>query len=110
MKLIGTPQMNEMGRFYTFYLQNDQLLENKTALEAIYNTLMSNETFLNFGNKKVILITAKINSTYAPFHHNILIENTTSFYEYYEEVKDLVQENYEYGIITDTLDTFLIRV
>ncbi len=51
-------EKNDRGRFLSFYLQNTNLLGSKLVIRAIFNTLMTNESFLNFGHRKIILTTA----------------------------------------------------
>ena len=110
MTMIAEPKLNELGQYYIFCLQNYQLFENKTAIKAIYNTLMRDETFLNFGKKKVILTTAILNDLDVAFHHNVLIENKTTFKEYYDQVKNIIQPHYEYEDEVTTYPIFIIRV
>ena len=57
---------------------NKNLKSHEEVLRDIYTTLMSNETFLNFGNKKVIIITAIVEGIYYQYHHNVLIDNNTT--------------------------------
>jgi hypothetical protein len=64
-----------------FFLINKGLLDGIELLEALYNSLLDNETFKDFGFYKVIIITAINNGVEINFHHNILINNlTTSTY------------------------------
>lgn len=65
-------------RCIEYILTNDNLLTLKDSLKAIYQTLMNNETFINFGKYKVIFVTALINEQEFNFHHNVLITNNTS--------------------------------
>jgi hypothetical protein len=101
---------NKSGRFLSFHLNNEYLFDKVEALQAIFNTLMSNDKFLEFGSKKIIITTALINGTEFNFHHNVLINNNTSFMEYYYKVKDIVQENYVDGYPIDVIPIFHVRV
>lgn len=91
---ISEIEYNTHGRFYKFYLTNEHLLEHKEALKGIYTSLMNNEIFRDFGFYKIIIITAIVNSSEYNFHHNVLITNNTSFEEYYDEVKDVINNHY----------------
>jgi hypothetical protein len=114
MKLqILNVDFDKSGRFLSFYLQNNYLYDNHDALQAIFNTLMSDIRFTSFGNNKVIITTAFINGTDFSFHHNVLITNNTTFIEYYDKIKTLplgVEENYEDGYPVNVIPTFKVRV
>ena len=71
---------------------------------------MSNEKFLEFGYKKVIITTALINGTEFSFHHNVLITNNTSFTDFHHKVKDIIQENYIDGYPVNVIPIFHVRV
>ena len=101
---------NKSGRFLSFYLQNNFLYDSRDSLQGIFNTLMSDSRFTSFGNKKVIITTAFINGRDFSFHHNILITNDTTFIEYYDKVKNIVEENYEDGYPVNVIPTFKVRV
>lgn len=60
VKLIN---IGEHSRLKIFTYSNDGLLSHKNALRSIYNDLMSNTEFTNFGVKKVIIITAIIDNS-----------------------------------------------
>ena len=49
--------------FLVFILQNNNLYEHNEAIKSIYNTLMNNEKFISFGNKKVIITSALIDGS-----------------------------------------------
>ena len=55
---------------------------------------MNNDKFRDFGFYKIIIITAIVNSSEYNFHHNVLITNNTSFEDYYNEVKDVINSHY----------------
>src|ERR1700712_1087402 len=76
------------GRYLNYILSNNLLLGHKQVLQAIFNTLKIDEQFIKFGYRKVIIISALINGEEFSFHHNVLINNDTTFNEYYIEVKD----------------------
>lgn len=97
-------------RCIEYILTNDNLLTHKDSLKAIYQTLMSDETFINFGKYKVIFVTALINEQEFNFHHNILITNNTSFEQYYEKVKDIINVHFDHGYQVDVVQIFQILV
>lgn len=56
---------------------------------------MANDKFLNFGKYKIIIIKAVINQNLSyMLHHNVLLDNNTTFKEYYDKVKDHINNNY----------------
>ena len=46
------------GRYYLYVLDNNKGLEGEDLFRALYNTLYTNPTFLDFEYNKVILTTA----------------------------------------------------
>lgn len=80
-----------------FYLSNNSLLDGKPLLEALYHALLNNEIFKEFGFHKVIIISAINNGIEFNYHHNILINNLTTFEEYFDKVKDIIEVRYEDG-------------
>ncbi len=112
---ILTIEFNKSGRFLSFYLNNEYLYKGTDVLQAIFNALMNNERFLEFGSRKIIIINAITSEANFNFHHNILITNHTSFIEYYNKVKDIIQENYKpeceaEGYPVDVIPNFEVRV
>jgi hypothetical protein len=101
---------NDTGRFYQYLLTNNNLLSHKEVLHGIYNTLMSDETFKNFGTYKVIIVSAMIDGEEFNYHHNVLITNNTSFEQYYNEVKDILSSHFVDGYQIDTVQSFKILV
>jgi deoxyhypusine synthase len=96
---------NDSGRFYQYYLTNNKLLSHKEVLNGIYNTLISDETFKNFGKYKVIIISAIYEKQEVNFHPNILLTNNTSFEEYYNKVKNVISTQFNKGYKRDIRDT-----
>jgi len=111
---FGTIVYDEKGRFLQFFIENTNLLPHKEALKAIYEKLMSNEEFLNFGRKKVILLFSKLdNGSTITFHPNVFISNNTTFDEYYKSIENYIQVTYDgttlYGNI-DQISEFKLLV
>jgi len=67
------------GRFKTFTITNPGLNEGRNLLEAIFITLNNDLRFVNFCNNKIIIISAVINGHDYSFHHNVLVNNKTTF-------------------------------
>jgi hypothetical protein len=97
IKLISR-QYDNKGRYYIYTLSNNNLLDYRHFLKIMFNYLMNNKEFLKFGFNKVILVRAKMNETLTfSFHHNILINNNTTFNDYYNVVKDVIINQYNKG-------------
>ena len=92
---ISEIHYSENGRYLKYVVYNNKLLDNLDVLYPIFNTLINNETFINFGYNKIIFITAIIEEQIFSFHHNVLINNDTSFENYYNKVKDIIKNHYE---------------
>jgi hypothetical protein len=60
--------------------------------------------------KKVIIVTSLINDSEFNFHHNVLISNDSTFEDYYNAVKNIINIHYEEGYPVDIVQSFKIRV
>jgi DNA polymerase type B, organellar and viral len=109
--LINT-SYDKKGRYFTFTLTNNYLLDNKQILRAMFDFMMSNPKFTEFGNNKIIIVKAIINQNLSySLHHNILLNNKTTFNEYYGKVKDHINNHYSnLAYQTDTIPQFEILV
>lgn len=107
---ILVTEYSKSNRFLEFTLLNNQLYDHYNIFLAIYKTLFNNEIFINFGNKKVIITRGSYNGKEYTMHHNILVDNNTTYQEFYDLIKDIIQEHYEYGYPVFTLDYFKVRV
>jgi hypothetical protein len=58
---------------------------------------MNNKDFLNLGEHKVIIVNGKIKNDTFNLHHNILIKNNTTFYDYWNEIEDILENVSEEG-------------
>nr|YP_010296716.1 hypothetical protein MN596_mgp14 [Polyozellus multiplex]UMI33309.1 hypothetical protein [Polyozellus multiplex] len=101
---------NDIGRYQTYHLINTELKYHKDVLRGIYNSLMSEENFINFGKFKVIIVSAIIDGQEFNYHHNILITNNTSFDQYYNKVKDILATHFDEGYQIDVVQAFKIMV
>lgn len=89
----------ECHRMKTFFLDNSNLLEGKEAIEVLFKTLMSNEICKSFGDEKIIITFGLIDNPkgeYA-YQQNILINNNTTFEEFWEQVGPFIQDKYIQG-------------
>jgi len=94
-------------------MSNPYLLEGQWLFKAIYNTLITNDEFLEFGFQKIIILSCTLddNKTYN-LHSNILISNDTTFEEYYLSVEKYLTHYYnlEYGYNFENITTFTVKV
>jgi hypothetical protein len=109
LTLIRTSQ-NTLGRNKTFILSNDKLLEKKDLFYQIYMFLMTNKDFLDFGEYKVIMVKGKIKNDTFNLHHNILIKNNTSFYDYWNKIEDILENIYDEGYAIEGIPMVEINV
>ena len=88
---------NQRGRFLEFTLLNVNNLQNKQAFHALFNSLMNNKLFLEFGDKKIIIVSGRSadNDITLACHHNVLINNSTSFEEYWDKINENVNKMYD---------------
>nr|YP_009710786.1 DNA polymerase type B [Amanita thiersii]QFZ98735.1 DNA polymerase type B [Amanita thiersii] len=98
------------GRFLLYTLVNKKLEDNHKAIKSLFNTLINDEQFIKFGYRKVILVNAYFNNSYHAFHHNILINNNTTFDQYYEKIKDYIETTYDYSYSVDVIPMFKVWV
>ena len=82
-------------RYLKYIIHNDDLLGNHDVLEPIFDTLMNNDRFINFGYNKIIILTAITQNFILTFHLNVLINNDTPFENYYLKVKDIINSHYD---------------
>ena len=97
----------------SFVIVNNNLLPRTDVLREIFYTLQNNEDFINFGKYKVIIVSAIVDGGFAEtsFHHNVYIDNNTTFENYLDKVKDYIETTYgEYGYNIDIIPTFKVRV
>jgi len=95
---LSAPIYDNKGRFLLYIADNNRLLDNYEVLKLIFERIQGDKTFKEFGSRKIIYMSCIINNQYLPFHHNVLITNTTTFEEYWESIKDSVSRHYSYGI------------
>jgi|SRR5271156_1078212 len=101
---------NTLGRNITFVLSNSKLLEKKELFYGVYQYLMTSKDFLDFGEYKAIIVNGKIKNDTFNLHHNLLLKNTTTFEEYWNEVKDILNERYDEGYAVNGIPMIEINV
>ena len=74
-----------------FELSNKDNLPNRLAFKALYYTLTNEYEFINFCKNKVIFVIGKTENYEVSCHHNVLINNSTTFEKYWKEIKDNVE-------------------
>lgn len=92
------------GRYLKFTMINNKLYDHYNLFKSVYLTLFNNEEFIKFGNKKVIITNGVIGGTEFTLHHNILIDNNFTYLDFYNLIKDIIQEHYEQGYPVHTLE------
>lgn len=106
---------DEKGRFLLYIAENQKLKNNYEFLEILFNSLKADDDFLNFGYQKVIFLFSRPSSSELPlpFHHNVLINNTTTFEEYYSSIENhlnyITDEAHHY-IRVDRVPVFEVKV
>src|SRR5882757_1728928 len=91
---------NKNLRSLSVIMNNEKLLEGKDLFKAIYNTVIDNEDFKNFGYQKIIILSCTLEDyREANIHPNVLIDNDTPFNDYYNEISEELSgyNNLEYG-------------
>lgn len=101
---------DEKGRYREFLIQNNYLLDSYSVLELIYDYLHNNPNFNTFGNKKIMMVHAIFDDVEYSLHHNILIDSNTTFQDYWDKVKDIINSHYDEGYEVDGIPLFRIRV
>ena len=90
---------------------NNILLEGEALFHAIYNTLMNNKDFLNFGFQKIIILSVVLTTEQEyNLHSNILINNNSSFKEYYSNISHELNRynDLQYGYHNEEISRYKI--
>lgn len=111
LKLIEV-KTNPNMRCLTLTMENDNLLTGEELFNGIYNTIMSNNEFKSFGFQKIIILSCVLED-FKEFnlHSNTLIDNDTTFVDYYSEISnDLTNyNNLEYGYHNLNIVRYVIK-
>ena len=94
---MSAPIFDDEGRYLLYLVDNNRLLDNYLVLKLIFSKIQGDKTFKEFGSRKIIYMSCIINNQYLPFHHNVLITNSTSFEEYWKKIEDSISRHYAYG-------------
>jgi hypothetical protein len=100
-------------RCLTITMNNPKTLEGKELFEEIFKALKLNEEFNKFGNSKIIILSAILESAQEHnLHSNILIDNNTTFEDYYNEISNELDRynNIEYGYGNESILRFVVKV
>ena len=76
----------------------------------MFEKLYSLDTFLNFGHTKIIMVLAIIEGRIYSFHHNVVINNDTTFEQYYGKVEQHIKTKFEDGYDLDVISDFIIKI
>lgn len=90
---------NLSNKMKTFLIENVDLLQGKDAVEVLFKTLKTSPQFTEFGDEKIIMTWGIIDNPkgeYA-YHQNILINNKTTFNQYWDEVGPYIRDKYLSG-------------
>ena len=96
IKLLSTGVLNVLSIHYNkdmrcliITMSNDNLLEDEELFRSIYNTFTSIDEYKNFGNFKIAILSCVLqNDKEYNLHPNIVINNDTTFDEYYKIIND----------------------
>ena len=109
MRILSVSQ-NKKGSFKIFYIENTNLEKGKKALYILYSTLKTDPRFYNFCNNKIIIVIAVIDGVEYSYHHNVLINNSTLFKDYWNEVKDVIKPYFGEDYGSDNIPLFKVMV
>ena len=86
-------------RALEFIIDNDNMLNSKAALKAIFEVINEDKTFQEFGDVKVLMIHAIHEKGEYSFHHfeDVAIDGSTTFHDYYKLVEDTIGNNRDEG-------------
>jgi len=104
---------NKNMRCLTITMSNDNLLAGEELFKGIYNTIITNKEFIAFGYSKIIILSCVLEDfKEVNLHSNVLINNDTSFTEYYTEISNDLSgyNNLEYGYQNLNIITFTVKV
>ena len=83
-------------RMRMYIINNSNLLTGKEAMLTLYHTLSTNPNYIYFCEEKVIMTWGVLNYPQCEFayHHNVLVNNNTTFNEFWKEIGPHIQEKY----------------
>lgn len=104
---------NKNERSLRITMGNENLLEGEKLFKGIYNTIMNNEEFRSFGYRKIIILSCVLEDfKECNLHSNVLIDNDTSFADYYNEILNDLSgyNNLEYGYNNLNIIRYTVKV
>lgn len=107
MRILSVSQ-NKKGSFKIFYIENTNLEKGKKALFLLFKTLKKDPRFHNFGENKIIIVIALIDGAEYSYHHNVLINNSTLFKDYWNSVKNVIKPNFGEGYGSSSIPVFKV--
>jgi hypothetical protein len=112
LKILET-QYNKSMRCLSIVMENHELIDdNEELFQAIHNTIQECDEFINFGNEKIIILSCILeNHKEVNLHSNVLINNLTSFEEYYDSISDDMDNysNLQYGYNSQLIIKFIVK-
>lgn len=109
------------GKTFKMHLSNPQLLSGEQLSRQLFNSVVNDPNFKQYGQHKVITVTVafnpddihagKVTGQYWGYHKYVPITNNTTFEEYWDQVKDNVTSKYIDNLYDDQVPKFLsVRV
>ena len=107
-------------RCMVLFLINPNLDDHVDLLRGIFNTVTTYQPFIDFGKIKSIIISAVMHEEMSDitfsgsneynFHHNDLIDSTTTFNQYYKQVGEFVNHKLEHGYGYNVIQYYKVKV
>lgn len=98
------------GENLLFHLKNVNLLSGEDVLRAIYNTLINDPQFRDYSYFKTMIVVGIYQDSKHSFHNSVLINNDTSFEEFYDGICSGLADKYVAGYSMNVYPEFSIRV
>lgn len=109
--LLNRISYNKNLSCLNFYFTNKYNVGScEILLESIYSNLLIDEEYIHAGNHKVLMLIANYKGVEFTYHHNVLVNNRTTFKEYYAAVKDNISKLYSEGYEIHNVSSFMMRV
>ena len=113
MKILSIERAKN-NRMMAIHVDNLKRFEGKKALKYLFNLLKRTDDFIKFGENKVIFIIAEFeDENQVSYHHNVLINNKTTFTKYWNQVKNHVTEKFiggNYGYSESVVSVYKVLV
>ena len=82
---------DQEGKYLEYTFFNKTALNAYEGVKAVYLYLLNDESYLSFGNNKVLITFVKAEKTVKTLHYNVAVKNTTAFEDFYSKVKDRIE-------------------